>query len=349
MAEARVITIHDVAKRAGVAVSSVSRALSNHPDVSERMRVRVQRAADALGYAPDPVAQSLRSGSSRTIGLVVRDFANPLFAEIIYGAERTLTDAGYMLLVMNSGGDSERERERIALLGQRRVDALLLSSISEIAPATLKTLGRFRKPVVLLDRDLGKLAVSDVGFDHANGVREATGDLLALGHRQIALVTGSPEIRPTRERLRGFRQAYDEAGAAVSPDMEITGVFSESFAREKTMQLLQLPARSRPTALIAGGIQSTVGMLEGLSEMSLRPGGDVALVVCDDLPWLRVLRPAISVVSRDAEGMGVAAANQVLRSIAGEGPGSVLLPTTYSRRDTSTPAPVKRLRAHAPT
>jgi len=344
MVEHRTATIHDVAKRAGVAVSSVSRVLSNHPDVSDKMRVRVQKAANALGYTPDPAAQSLRSGSTRTVGLVVRDFGNPIYTEIIQGAEKALTDAGYMLLVMSSGGDSQRELERITLLKHRRVDALLLSSISERSPATRNTLSGFPKPVVLLDRDFGSVAASHVGFDHATGVREATADLLSLGHRRIAMVNGSPDVRPTRERLRGFRQAHVDADTTISPDMEINGVFLASFAREKTMHLMQLPGRKRPTALIAGGIQSTIGMLEGMSEMALRPGADVALVVCDDLPWLRVLRPAISVVSRDAEGMGIAAATQALDLIAGAEPSNIVLPTSYLRRETST-APSMAARA----
>jgi len=333
----QVVTIHDVAKRAGVAVSSVSRALSNHPDVSDKMRARVLKAANALGYAPDPSAQSLRSGSTRTVGLVVRDFGNALFSEIMYGAEAVLTDAGYTLLVMNSGGDADRELERIGLLRQRRVDALLLSSISDTSAATQKAIAGFRKPVVLLDRDPGSYAVSTVNFDHAQGVREATADLLSLGHRRIAMVTGSPEIRPTRERLRGFREAQSQIDLKLQPDLELTGVFSAQFAREKTIELFSRPLRLRPTALVTGGVQSTIGVLEGLSELGVQPATDISLVVCDDLPWLRIMHPVISVVARDAEGMGRAAAAEVLNLISGSDPTSQLLPTQYERRETSNP------------
>jgi LacI family transcriptional regulator len=175
-------------------------------------------------------------------------------------------------------------------------------------------------------------------FDHASGVREATTDLLQLGHRRIAFVTGSKEIRPTRERLRGFLDAYRDAGIDNEFAEQITGVFSTSFARATTAELLQRPSGQRPTALIAGGIQSTIGVLESLSELGLRPGEDVSLVVCDDLPWLRVLRPRISAVSRDPEAMGRAAAELVLAMIAGEPAVAVTLPTKYETRDTTRPA-----------
>jgi len=338
MNDARPVTIHDVAQKAGVAVSSVSRALSDHPDVSDLMRTKVLKAADALGYAPDPVAQSMRSGSTRTIGLVVRDFGNPLFAEIMNGAEQVLTEAGYTLLVMNSGGDEPRELERITLLRRRRVDALLLSTISEDGPALRKAVTGFGKPVVLLDRDLGKSVLSRVVFDHASGVKAATSDLISLGHRRIAMVTGSTDIRPTRERLRGFHEAHADAAREVANDLEVASVFSVGFAQDRTIELMNRPVRRRPTALMSGGIQSTLGVLEGLSELGLRPGSDVALVVCDDLPWLRVLRPAISVVTRDAEGLGRAAAEQALSLVKGGLPRQQVLSTDYAPRETSTKA-----------
>ena len=337
MGDSRSVTIHDVAKRAGVAVSSVSRALGNHPDVSEAMRDKVTRAAEELGYVPDPAAQSLRSGSTRLVGLVVRDFANPFFGEIINGIEEIFASAGYTLLVTDSGRDAPQEIARIKALKQRRVDALVLSTVDDTAATTRSAIAGFTRPVLLLDRDFDEQSVSKVLLDHATGVRAATRDLIQLGHRRIALITGSQEIRPTRERLRGFLEAYEESATDPGSAERITGVFSASFARATTADLLRRPEGQRPTALIAGGVQATIGILEGLSELGLRPGEDISLVVCDDLPWLRVLRPRISAVSRDPEAMGRAAADLVLSMIKGDPVATITLPTRYEARDTTRP------------
>lgn len=335
MEETRAVTIHDVASRAGVAVSSVSRALSSHPDVSPAMKAKVLAAAEELGYSPDPGAQSLRSGFTRTIGFVVRDFANPFFGDIIHGVEEALNEAGYSLLVTNSSGDPGREVDRLTLLRQRKVDALLFSSISEASTRTSKAVAAFGRPVVLLDRDSRKLKAGSVLLDHAAGVRDATEDLIRIGHRRIAMITGSTAIRPTRERLRGFTEAHDAAGIPLSEQLQSPGAFSASFARETTERLLALPLGERPTALVAGGVQTTIGVMEALSELGLRPGEDIALVVCDDLPWLRVMRPRISVVTRDAEEMGRQAAGLALEMIKGAEPRTVMLPTGYEVRETS--------------
>jgi LacI family transcriptional regulator len=333
------VTIHDVARRAGVAVSSVSRVLSNHPDVSSAMRTKVEAAARELGYSPDPVAQSLRSGTTHLVGLVVRDYANPFFGEVISGIEEVLTDAGYTLLVTSSGREAAQETHRIAMLRQRRVDALLLATVSDKSPATRKAVAAFKKPVVLLDREFTRLSTGSILLDHASGVQAATSDLLSMGHRRIALITGTPDIRPTRERVRGFEDAYRLAGLDPAEATEIAEVFSASFAHDKTVELLRQPARRRPTALIAGGVQATIGILEAFGELGLRAGDDVSLVVCDDLPWLRVMRPRISAVSRDAVGMGRAAAEMVLHLIKGAEPSTVTLPTIYDPRDTTRPVP----------
>ncbi len=339
MADSRPVTIHDVASRAGVAVSSVSRVLSNHPDVSATMKAKVEKAAGELGYSPDPVAQSLRSGTTHLVGLVVRDYANPFFGEVISGIEEALSDAGYTLLVTSSGREAAQETERISMLRQRRVDALLLATVSDKSAATRKAIAAFKKPVVLLDRDFPRLPTGNILLDHASGVQAATEDLLSMGHRRIALITGTPDIRPTRERVRGFRAAYLQAGVDPSTATEVAEVFSAAFAHDTTVELLTLPARRRPTALIAGGVQATIGILEALGELGLRPGDDVSLVVCDDLPLLRVTRPRISAVSRDAVGMGRAAADMVLSMLGGAGPRTVVLPTTYDARDTTRPIP----------
>lgn len=337
MSVPRAVTIHDVARRAEVAVSSVSRVLSNHPDVSPRMKAKVEAAARELGYSPDPVAQSLRSGRTQLVGLVVRDYANPFFGEVITGIEDVLSAAGYTLLVTSSGREEKSEIERISMLGKRRVDALLLATVSDKSPATRKAIAAFKKPVVLLDREFPGLSTGSILLDHASGVHAATADLLSMGHRRIALITGTPKIRPTRERVRGFEAAHTEAGIVPAAAMEIAEVFSAAFARDKAMELLRLPVRQRPTALVAGGVQAAIGILEAMSELGLTPGEELSLVVCDDLPWLRAMRPRVSAVSRDAESMGRTAGQMVLRLIAGEAPSTVTLPTTYDARDTTRP------------
>lgn len=333
------VTIHDVARRANVAVSSVSRVLSNHPDVSIKMKTKVEAAARELGYSPDPVAQSLRRGTTNLVGLVVRDYANPFFAEVISGIEEVLTEAGYTLIVTSSGREETQETERITMLRQRRVDALILATVSDKSTSTRKAISAFKKPVVLLDREFPRLSTASILLDHASGVKAATADLLSKGHRRIALITGTPDIRPTRERVRGFEHAYRDAGIDPADATEIAVVFSVSFAHEKAVELLRLPPRQRPTAFIAGGVQATIGILEAMSELGIRPGDDISLIVCDDLPWLRAMRPQISAVSRDAVDMGRAAADMVLSLLGGSTPSSVMLPTTYHVRETTQSAP----------
>ncbi len=303
------------------------------------MRTKVQAAADELGYAPDLVARSMRSGTTGVIGLVLRDYANPFFSDVIRGIEEGLTDAGYTLIVTSSGRDPSHEARIIGTLRQRRVDALLLATVSDRVPATRKVIAAYDRPILLLDREFPRLSTPRILFDHASGVRDATADLIDKGHRRIAFVTGTPDVRPTRERLRGFVAAYKDAGLDPADGTQASEVFSTSVARDTAKRLLALPARKRPTALIAGGTQATSGVLEALSDLGLQAGPDVSMVSCDDLPWLRVMRPRVSAVSRDAEGFGRAAAEQVLRMVRGEEPLEVVLPTVYEPRETTCPVP----------
>ncbi|MBA2578982.1 MAG: LacI family DNA-binding transcriptional regulator [Euzebyaceae bacterium] len=326
-------TMQDVAAQAGVALSSVSRALSGHPDVSPAMRKRVEDAAAALGYEPDLLAQSLRRGSTRTVGFVVRDISNPLFADIAKAAEQTLRHAGYSMLLTNSDGSTDIEAENVNLLRRRRVDGLILSSVSETEQRTLEVLRSTRIPIVLLDRETQSVAASAVISDHYHGIRAAVSELLTLGHRDIAMVSGPREIRPTRERLRGLVDAHRAAGVPLRDDLLRLGSFAEDFAGRHTKDLLAL-ARP-PTAILAGGIQSAVGVLTTLAERGIRPGEDIGFVGVDDLPLLRLFNPPISVVTRDSSRIGQFAAQLFLDMVAGAPPRVEVVSTEYVARASS--------------
>ena len=148
----RIVTMEDVAKKAGVAVSSVSRALSDHPDVSESLKKKVQNASKALGFEPNLLASSLRSGSTRTIGFIVRDISSPLFSLIAKGADDILREHGYLFLLTNSDGDTNVELSHLNILRQRRVDGVIVSLVSETEIETNKVLSQFKGKVVVLDR-----------------------------------------------------------------------------------------------------------------------------------------------------------------------------------------------------
>jgi LacI family transcriptional regulator len=320
------VPIREVAKQAGVAVSSVSRVVSGHPDVSEKMRRKVLEAIDELGYVPDLAAQSIRTGATKTIGFVVSDIRNPMLAEIAHAAEARLRERGYTLLTMSSLDDPELEAEHLRRLAQHRVDGLLVSVTDERNEETVGLLARSGVPIVLFDRVIPELPdASAVHFDHAAGVSEAVRHLTGLGHRSIGLVNGSVQTRPPRERERGLRR-----GAAEEPGVTVvapSGGFTLEHGAKATYALLR--SDDPPTALIAGSSQILVGMLSALAELPFEVPRDLSLVTCDEVPMAAFLQPRPATVRHDVSEMGRTGADLLLDALAGEGPRCVELPTFF--------------------
>lgn len=325
----------DVARRAGVGASSVSRVLSGHPDVSPRMREAVMEAVDALGYRPDLLAQGLRSGRTYSVGFTVSDIANPMLAQTVTAAERRLREAGYSLLLTNSEGDAELDASRIRLLEQRSVDGLLLSLADERHPATVEALEAAACPVVLLDRDLPVgSGVSRVVFDHRPGMATATRSLLELGHRELALVIGGPR-RPATERRAGVEGAVRRAGAKLTV---LETDFSVAAGHEAARELAAGP--NRPTAVIAAGNQLMQGVLLGLRDAGLAVPTDVSFIGCDDVAVAALHDPPISIVRRDMAALGIEAADLLLSQLEGdERSREVVLPTEFVHRESTARPP----------
>lgn len=330
-------TIREVARRAGVAVSSVSRVLNDHPDVSLRMQERVLAAIEELGYEPNLLAAGLRKGSSRTVGFVVSDLLNPLFASMVTGAQRVLNQSSYAAVIAASGDEADRDAEMAGVLRRRRVDALIASLADETNPRVIMELERFEGPVVLLDRRVDGLAnASIVETDHESGMNQAARHLLALGHRRIALLTGPLQVHPSVRRVEAFRRAYAERGSTAPEDLIRTAGFEPEIGEELTFELLRSP--SPPTAFIAGGNQLLTGVLRSLRRLGLRAGRDIALVSCDDVPLSELHDPPITVIDRDVPRIGEVAALLALERIEypARPPRRVVLPTSLVLRS-STP------------
>lgn len=334
-------SIRQVAEHAGVAMSTVSRVISSHPDVSPEMRARVLQAVEELGYRPDFLAQSLRRGATLSIGFVLKDIANPVTAELVRGAEEVLRRAGYSLLVMNSENDADLDAEHIRFLRSRRIDGLLLLSVSERKRATTDELVALGAPVVALDRELPRrVRASAVLSNHRQGMEAAVSHLLSLGHRRIGLVHWPLDLRAGRERVGGLHDAYEHAEL---PDTSLTVIGLTVEEGERAIEEL-LDQPNPPTALIAGSNQLLIGCLRALKRRGLHPGRDIALVTCDDVPLAELYDPPLAVIARDNAGTGRIAAELLLQRINVQlGPTIVMQETRFIPRESCSP-PIDRSR-----
>ena len=333
-------SMREVADLADVAISSVSRVLSGHPDVSVDMRDRVLDAVKQLEYEPDFLAQSLRRGATLSVGYVVGDISNPLIATITSGAESVLRSAGYSMLLMNSENNAELDAAHIRFFQARRVDGMILSLASERRQETLDVLDQVDVPVIMVDRDVdADLDASIVRNDHRAGMRAAVGHLLDLGHRRIALITGALDLWPVRERIAGMAEAVEARGVR-DETTSLVGSLSAEHGERSTEQLLAM--EPRPTAIIAGGNQVLAGCVRALQRRGIRIPEDISLVTCDEVDLSELHTPPIASVARDTLLIGRTAAELLLERFGGGEPRTVLLPTTFHARPSCGPVAARR-------
>jgi len=309
-------TIKDVAREAGVSQATAARALAGYGYASERARKRVLAAAERLGYRPHAVARALVSGSTRTLGLVVGDIENPFFALAARGMADAAGEKDYTLLLANSDEDLEEERLAVEALLARRVDGLAVAPTSPESLAHLSPVAADGTPLVVLDRPLRGLRVDTVTADNAGGAAAAVRHLIALGHRCIGVVSDSPEIGSTAERLRGYRSALREAGLTVNPHLVSVGGPSADEGYRTARALLERP--DRPTALFTANNFMTLGTVRALRDLGLRAPGDVALIGFDDTDWTTIVDPPLTVVAQPVYEIGRTAGERLLARCAGD-------------------------------
>lgn len=343
-----VVTIRDVAQAAGVSLSSVSRALNGGKNVSARVARDVAAAADRLGYQPDFLARSLRTRTSGMVGCLVSDISNPLNATIVQAAEARLREAGYLLVVASTGNDPGRERAAASEFRGRRVDGMLVAPGSDANAKAWRELVGTGTPVVIVDRDApgdgGDSRDADdvrwpaVQVDHRGGARAATRYLIGLGHRRIALLTADAVMRPSRERIAGFREEFVEAGIDPAGARLCLQSSPMDFAHGDTLALLR--DGGRPTAIIALGTRILAGVLRAARDLGLSVPRDLSVMSVGDTDLAAAHTPAITALRWSLEDVGRAAAGlllQRLRGDAGPAQSRALLPVDLVLRDSCAP------------
>lgn len=313
-------TIRDVARAAGVSLGTASRALNRSGRVSAEAIAAVTKAAQQLGYEPDAIAQSLRSGSTGVVGLLVSDFANPLYARVITAVEARLQLSGYALLLANTHNDAHREKALIDLFRRRRIDGLVLGPCESENPQMLERLSREYLPVVALDRDFEPQG-SGLHVDHYNGALQATRYLLNLGHERIALLTPGSTLRPGRERIAGFKDAFAERGFKPEPMLIRAERSSMEFAFSEALALLSSP--QPPTAFLCLGTRILAGVLQGLRHSGRSVPDDVSVISIGDTDLSQLFSPCITSLTWNLEAVGTALAELLLKRL---NPGATLEP-----------------------
>jgi len=336
------ITIREVAQAAGVSLSSVSRALNGGKHVSARIARDVAAAADRLGYQPDFMARSLRTRSTGMVGCLVSDISNPLNASIVQAAEARLREAGYLLVVASTANDPARERAAASEFRGRRLDGMLVAPGGDANARTWRELVAAGTPVVILDRDPVEEDNDNrwpaVLVDHRAGAKAATRYLIGLGHRRIALLTADARMRPSRERIAGFREVFAEAGIDPAGAQLCIQASPMDFAHGDALALLR--GGRRPTAIIALGTRILAGVLRAARALDLSVPGDLSVMSVGDTDLAAVHTPAITALRWSLEDVGRAAAElllQRLRGDVGQAQYRALLPVDLVLRDSCAP------------
>jgi LacI family transcriptional regulator len=316
----RPATLRDVASAAGVHPATASRALNPGTRllVSEETARRVIEAADRLGYRPNPVARSLRTRRSDTIGVLIPDLSSPLFPPMIRGIEDRLAEHGYVALIGNTDADPGKERLVFDRMRARHVDGFVLATATLNSPI-LAEAAEAGLPVVLMNRTAQDYPFSSVSVDNEQGVRAAVAHLVSLGHTRIGHIAGPQDTSTGVARLRGYQEAMSSHGLAVAA-ADI--VYAAGYIVEEGLRCSRelLADGDGPTAIVAANDMLAVGCYAALDELDLRCPEDVSVIGFNDMPFVDRLRPPLSTIRFPHSQVGTEAARLLIERIeTGEG------------------------------
>jgi len=339
-------TIRDVAARAGVSVATASNVVNGKRPVGLASRRKVEDAIAALGYRLDRAASALRGSSTRLVGMVVPDITNVFFASLVHGVESLAERDGYDLLLVSTSEDPAIERRRVEALVARRIDGLIAIPATDASMTALGGgLGARLPPTVLLDRGADARGFDTVRADCEAGGYAALRHLIALGHRDIAILGHSGHHQNIAQRVAGARRALGEAGLEGRERVVYGGHDLESLRGTIEMDLHRA---DRATAIFSLTNVCALASIKAARGLGLDIPGDVSIVGFDDFDWMFALRPYLTTVAQPIEDFASVSWRLLMRRLSGVAPDveRVELPCTLKVRESTGPAR-PRLRAVA--
>lgn len=325
------MTIVDVARLAGVSVSTVSKVINDRYGVAPETYDKVMDIVSDLGYESSLVASSLRRHSTNVIGILVPEF-EPFSTELLKGISSAVEGTGYELLAYSGNLEHNQvgwERRSLSRLAGTLIDgAVIVAPTASVTDATI--------PVVAVDPHTGKTGPSTVEADNVGGARAATQHLIDLGHRRIAHIRGRSDLVSAQLREQGYRQALDAAGIPFDPELVRVGGYRAAETTDVARELLS--RADRPTAVFSANDLSAIRVLEIAAELGLRVPEDLSVVGFDNVPEAANAVPALTTVAQPLHQMGAEAVRLLLGLLAGSTDEvHLLLPATLVVRASTAP------------
>lgn len=333
------VTLKDIAREAGVHVSTVSRALDpgSKTSLTDDVEKKIRKIATRLGYRPNRIAAGLRTNRSMSIGLIIPDITNTLFPPLVRGVESVLEPAGYTTILVNTDNNLDRERRQIEVLREHGVDGII-SGAAELKDPGLAEAAAQGLPVVTVNRRLEKSPVPYVINDESDGFRMLVEHLVHLGHQHLAYISGPLELSTGVGRYRALKENCAILNLKLDDDViEVASRYDEAEGQRCAKALLA--RKPQTTAILCANDRLAIGAYAGLGELNLRVPKDVSVTGFNDNPMLGLIPPGLTTIRVEQFEAGRACAEILLTAIRGDRQGSVgtVLPVEMIVRQSTAP------------
>ena len=330
------VRMKDIAGDLGVSLMTVSKALRNHSDISEKTRDRVLKRMRELNYQPDWIARSMVTGRTYLVGLVIPDLMHSFFAEVAKGVARKLQPLGYQVVISDTGEDGEVERRQVDVLVNRKVDGLIIASAQRKGRFELfQMLDAKKTPYVLIDRMLAGTDANYVGVKDDDLGSLATEHLIAQGCQRVAHIRG-PAVATGTGRLRGYRRALARHGITPDPAYIVSGQYGDNTGYEAMRQLLKI--HPRPDGVFCYNDPVAAGAIKAILEANLRVPEDIAVIGAGNVHYSDLLRVPLSTVDQSSTTIGETAADLLAQCMDSKKPPAarcIFIPPRLVVRDSS--------------
>ncbi|MDP2721639.1 MAG: LacI family DNA-binding transcriptional regulator [Bacteroidales bacterium] len=315
-------TLKGIAEILGVSHTTVSRALKDHPDISEEMKIQVQQLAKELNYHPNNLAVNLRKNQSSTIGVIIPEISFYFFPSVLKGIEEVAHNMGYNVMIMQSNESLQREKENVSLLLGNRIAGLLVSVSYETKEYShFDEIENAGIPIVFFDKVVEQKNIFKVDIDGIKAAREGTTHLIESGFKNIVLLAGNPNMSISIDRIKGYKQALEANGMDM---VQENILYANNLDEAEFVTQQVISRRNRPDAIFTISDQNLSGALQAIKKAGLTIPDDIAILSFSDGPLTTIMNPSISSIKHSGYQIGNKAASLLFYRI--QNPEQALIP-----------------------